>query len=89
MKKQTRLLAAGTKKMPFPSLLITADGIEAQGPFAESQAEYLEPDMAAVDALVAELSSKKIGLVAHFYMDPEVQGRAATQSLFFQLNCST
>ena len=36
--------------------------------------EFLEPDAAAVDALVAELSSKNIGIVAHFYMDPQVQG---------------
>ena len=44
------------------------------GTFAEAQAAYLEPDAKAVDALVAELSAKNIGLVAHFYMDPEVQG---------------
>ena len=27
-----------------------------------------------MDALVSELREKKIGIVAHFYMDPEVQG---------------
>ena len=74
VKKQTRLLMADAEAPPFPSLLITADAITAQGPFAEAQAEYLEPDVAAVDALVAELSSKNIGIVAHFYMDPQVQG---------------
>lgn len=61
VKKQTRLLMADAKAPPFPSLLITADAITAQGPFAEAQAEFLEPDVAAVDALVAELSAKNIG----------------------------
>jgi quinolinate synthase len=27
-----------------------------------------------VDALVAQLTAKRIGVVAHFYMDPQVQG---------------
>lgn len=27
-----------------------------------------------VDALVAQLQAKQVGVVAHFYMDPEVQG---------------
>ena len=59
---------------PFPSLIVTADGVEAVGSFARAQAEYLEPNADAVDALVAELEAKKIGIVAHFYMDPQVQG---------------
>lgn len=61
---------------PFPSLLITAGGqaVEAQGEFARAQAQYLSPDPAAVAELVALLSEKKIGVVAHFYMDPQVQG---------------
>mmetsp|Transcript_5271 Transcript_5271/g.13432 ORF Transcript_5271/g.13432 Transcript_5271/m.13432 type:complete len:707 (+) Transcript_5271:71-2191(+) len=74
VKKQTRLLQAGAAALPFPSLIVTADGILSNGTFAEAQAAYLEPDAKAVDALVAELSSKDIGIVAHFYMDPEVQG---------------
>jgi hypothetical protein len=36
------------------------------------QAQYLTPDPAAVDALVEALSTKKVGVVAHFYMDPQV-----------------
>jgi quinolinate synthase len=43
-----------------------------QGDFARAQAEYLQPNMAQVDGLVQALSSKKIGIVAHFYMDPQV-----------------
>ena len=35
---------------------------------------FLQPDAAVVDALVAQLQFKKVGVVAHFYMDPEVQG---------------
>jgi hypothetical protein len=33
----------------------------------------LQPDPAQVAALVKVLSEKKIGIVAHFYMDPEVR----------------
>jgi quinolinate synthase len=58
----------------FPSLRVTAAGTEARGTFARAQDAYMRPDPAAVDALVEALSSKKIGVVAHFYMDPEVQG---------------
>ena len=55
VKKQCRLLSAedGVTAPPFPSLIVTADGVEAKGSFALAQAEYLEPDAAAVDALVA------------------------------------
>lgn len=45
-----------------------------QGEFARAQAEYLQPDQQQVEALVSVLSDKKIGIVAHFYMDPQVQG---------------
>eukprot|EP00884_Botryococcus_braunii_P010912 jgi/Botrbrau1/19822/Bobra.0124s0063.1 len=58
----------------FPSLLISADGLIPQGPFAEAQAQYLRPAPAQVAQLVQLLKEKKIGVVAHFYMDPEVQG---------------
>ena len=76
VKKQCRLLLAegGVTTPPSPSLIVTADGVEAVGSFARAQAEYLEPNADAVDALVAELEAKKIGIVAHFYMDPQVQG---------------
>lgn len=59
---------------PFPSLLITSEGISAQGTFAEAQAKYLSPDASKVAELVDVLKEKQIGVVAHFYMDPEVQG---------------
>ncbi|RHY10466.1 hypothetical protein DYB25_000321 [Aphanomyces astaci] len=71
----TRSFSASWDK-PFPSILvrITKDGITAQGSFAESQAKYLKPDLAAVGELDTLLAKKKLGIVAHFYMDPELQG---------------
>jgi len=72
MKRRTRALR---REFPrFPSLHITADALTPQGAFAQAQAQYLEPDAKEVDALVSLLSTKKIGVVAHFYMDPQVQG---------------
>ena len=56
------------------ALVVTADGVEAKGSFARAQAEYLEPAADAVDAPSPSLEAKKIGIVAHFYMDPQVQG---------------
>ena len=58
----------------FPSLRITADALVPEGSFAEAQATYLEPDRAFVKQLDALLRQKKIGVVAHYYMDPELQG---------------
>ncbi|ETV74437.1 hypothetical protein, variant 2 [Aphanomyces astaci] len=69
----TRSFSASWDK-PFPSILITKDGITAQGSFAESQAKYLKPDLAAVGELDTLLAKKQLGIVAHFYMDPELQG---------------
>ena len=73
-KKQLRAVVANGGGDPFPSLIVTADEVRSRGSFAASQASYLEPDEGKVRALVEALESKKIGVVAHFYMDPEVQG---------------
>lgn len=77
-KKQIRAAingdTAGGNDDPFPSLIVSANEVRARGSFAASQATYLEPDEAKVSALVRMLEEKKIGIVAHFYMDPEVQG---------------
>ena len=74
-KKQARRLRDEfTNESPFPSLVVSADGVVANGVFAETQAEYLEPDPSMVDELVNTLRAKKIGIVAHFYMDAQVQG---------------
>ena len=63
-----------SSRAPFPSLVITEQTFIPQGSFAVSQAEYLSPDPAEVQELNTLLSEKKIGVVAHFYMDPELQG---------------
>ena len=59
---------------PFPSLIIDATGFAAQGAFAESQAEFLDPDPDAVSRLGQALRASNTGVVAHFYMDAELQG---------------
>jgi quinolinate synthase len=35
---------------------------------------FLSPDESKISELVSVLKEKQIGVVAHFYMDPEVQG---------------
>lgn len=61
-------------RQAFPSLVIHADHITAEGSFAETQARYLDPDPGTVKELEALLRAKNTGVVAHFYMDPELQG---------------
>ena len=58
----------------FPSLKINASGFSPNGTFAEAQAEYLRPDSESVSRLDTLLKSNNAGIVAHFYMDPELQG---------------
>ena len=58
----------------FPSLLLTSTGVEAQGAFARSQADFLDPDPAWVARLDERLAAVNAGIVAHFYMDAELQG---------------
>jgi len=58
----------------FPSLRITADALVPQGAFAEAQAAFLRPDPGLVAQLESLLREKNAGVVAHFYMDPELQG---------------
>ena len=58
----------------FPSLRITADALTPQGSFAEAQAAFLRPDPELVTKLTELLRNKNAGVVAHFYMDPELQG---------------
>lgn len=78
MQKKTKQLVAEregkVKFEPFPSLIVTDDGVVPKGSYAEAQAKYLFPNELKVGELVNVLKEKKIGVVAHFYMDPEVQG---------------
>lgn len=67
--------AATSALSPFPSLVVGASGrLEPRGAFAEAQARFLKPDAKVVRALAQALRAKRVGVVAHFYMDPEVQG---------------
>ncbi|XAR50251.1 Quinolinate synthase [Bertholletia excelsa] len=93
MQKRTKALVAQREGKPpgepFPSLVITADDIVAKGSYAEAQARFLLPDKQKVQELVNVLSEKKIGVVAHFYMDPEVQGvLTAAQKLWPHIHIS-
>lgn len=59
----------------FPSIVIGPHGrIEPQGSFAKAQVQFLNPDMRAVDDLVESLDRAQMGIVAHYYMDVELQG---------------
>lgn len=71
VQRRTRRLVSDLPQ--FPSLLIQADRVEPQGLFAEVQAQYLQPDTQQVQQLAQLLRSKQIGVVAHFYMDPQVK----------------
>jgi quinolinate synthase len=59
---------------PFPSLVIRRDELSPRGGFANAQASYLDPDPHSVAALERLLRQKNVGVVAHFYMDPKLQG---------------
>lgn len=58
----------------FPSLIIRKNELAAEGTFAEAQAEFLTPDSDVVGRLDERLRAGNVGVVAHFYMDPELQG---------------
>lgn len=59
----------------FPSIVIGPNKtIVPQGSFAEAQAQFLDPDPAAVQALSESLLRSNMGIVAHYYMDVELQG---------------
>ncbi len=59
---------------PFPSLVVSPAGLFAQGSLATSLADVLEPDPGVVAEVNQVLSRQNIGIVAHYYMDPELQG---------------
>ncbi|KAL3512704.1 hypothetical protein ACH5RR_025421 [Cinchona calisaya] len=93
MQKRTKALVAELEGRPrgepFPSLVVSSDGIEAKGSYAEAQARFLSPDELKVQELANLLKEKKIGIVAHFYMDPEVQGvLTAAQKLWPHIHIS-
>jgi quinolinate synthase len=65
---------------PFPSLLVSRDRLTPLGSFAEAQAMYLSPDPETVATLDRLARAKNVGIVAHYYMDPELQGVLARLS---------
>ncbi|MEW5298785.1 MAG: hypothetical protein WDW36_001868 [Sanguina aurantia] len=79
MKRRASALVSALPR--FPSLLITKDSLTPQGAFAEAQAAFLTPQPDQITRLVSELSSKQVGIVAHFYMDPQVQGVLSAAAL--------
>ncbi|KAL3790746.1 hypothetical protein HJC23_010025 [Cyclotella cryptica] len=59
----------------FPSLLIGPSGhLTPRGSFAEAQASFLEPPADVVEQLLTQLLRLNVGIVAHYYMDVELQG---------------
>lgn len=58
----------------FPSMVISKDSVKSNGTFAQAQADFLQPDPDAISRLGSLLRERNAGLVAHFYMDPELQG---------------
>lgn len=67
-------MVAVMSETTFPSLVVHRDRLEAKGSFAEAQAEYLDPDLRTVAELDALVREKNTGIVAHYYMAPELQG---------------
>ncbi len=59
---------------PFPRLRITAEALRPLGSFAEAQAAMLQPPGSQVDRLLELVRAREAGIVAHFYMDPALQG---------------
>eukprot|EP00560_Eucampia_antarctica_P005052 CAMPEP_0197836912 /NCGR_PEP_ID=MMETSP1437-20131217/30432_1 /TAXON_ID=49252 ORGANISM="Eucampia antarctica, Strain CCMP1452" /NCGR_SAMPLE_ID=MMETSP1437 /ASSEMBLY_ACC=CAM_ASM_001096 /LENGTH=516 /DNA_ID=CAMNT_0043443473 /DNA_START=174 /DNA_END=1724 /DNA_ORIENTATION=- len=57
----------------FPSIVIGANTLSPQGSFAEAQAHFLKPDENAVEELAVNLLKSNMGVVAHYYMDVELQ----------------
>lgn len=58
----------------FPSLRVHRDSLTPEGAFAQSLNAYLQPDPQTVATLDKLLRERNVGVVAHFYMDPELQG---------------
>ncbi|KAL3817061.1 hypothetical protein ACHAXA_000111 [Cyclostephanos tholiformis] len=60
---------------PFPSLIVGPDrSLTPLGPFASAQASYLDPPNDVVVDLLDRLLELNVGIVAHYYMDVELQG---------------
>mmetsp|Transcript_17438 Transcript_17438/g.22634 ORF Transcript_17438/g.22634 Transcript_17438/m.22634 type:complete len:328 (+) Transcript_17438:162-1145(+) len=69
-----------SKQKPFPSIIINSKKISANGTFAETQLSYLTPDKDAIQDLDDALQKANLGVVSHFYMDPELQGTLSSST---------
>lgn len=70
-----RATSSAARKKPFPSITVRSDGVlSANGTFAESQLAYLSPDESDVAELDSALRQANMGVVSHYYMDPQLQG---------------
>ena len=59
----------------FPSLIIGPDRrLTPLGSFAAAQAAFLDPPSDVVEHLLGRLVDLNVGIVAHYYMDVELQG---------------
>lgn len=59
----------------FPSLIIGANqSLQPVGSFAQAQAMFLQPDLESVQQVANLLQQTNTGIVAHYYMDVELQG---------------
>jgi quinolinate synthase len=63
----------GLSNPVFPSIVIKADSLTPQGSFAAAQTQYLDPDIDEVSSLAQGLEDASMGIVAHYYMDVELQ----------------
>lgn len=70
---------SSTRK-PFPSIVISPNKIGANGTFAETQVSYLTPDEDTIKELDSALRKANMGVVSHFYMDPELQGTLSSSN---------
>jgi quinolinate synthase len=68
------------KNRPFPSITISSSGLAANGTFAEAQVAFLAPDAGDVAELNVALQGANMGVVSHYYMDPELQGVLAASN---------
>lgn len=62
---------------PFPSITMDGSSFRGNGVFAQAQVAYLDPHPDEVQYLDDTLAASNMGVVAHYYMDPELQGMLA------------
>lgn len=64
----------GRQREAFPSIVIGSGTITPQGSFAEAQSQYMNLDSQSIELLHEKLVASNMGVVAHYYMDVELQG---------------